>query len=196
MPRSPSAFSGWTTSASAAARYHIEGLKLFVPHGRGEIVSQRMAHLDQSAAKWQLYQVGERAETCEELDFRDHGNLATRLVRAVDPRAQRGSVLPHRSRAFRSWCPTRTSALSRLRKSSSGCTDWSSRGPGWRRLRDRFAIPKLLSLAWDRQNTRSTSPPKDLFAELHSNDSPPAATLPERTLIRSIASVPSAGWSR
>ena len=69
-----------------ADRYHIEGLKLFVPTWRGEIVSQRMAHLDQSAVKWQLYQVGERIETCEELDFRDHGNLATRLVRAVDPR--------------------------------------------------------------------------------------------------------------
>ncbi len=72
-----------------ADRYHIEGLKLFVPHGRGEIVSQRMAHLDQNAVKWQLYQLGEGAETCEEVDFRDHGNLATRLVRAVDPHATR-----------------------------------------------------------------------------------------------------------
>jgi hypothetical protein len=72
-----------------AARYHIEGLKLFLPHGRAEIVSQRMAHLGQGAAKWQLYQAGERAEICDELDFRDHGNLATRLVRAVDPHATR-----------------------------------------------------------------------------------------------------------
>ena len=72
-----------------AGRYHIEGLKLFLPHGRAEIVSQRMAHLDQNAVKWQLYQVGERAENCGELDFRDHGNLATRLVRAVDPHAAR-----------------------------------------------------------------------------------------------------------
>jgi len=72
-----------------AGRCHIEGLKLFLPHGRGEIVSQRMAHLDQGAAKWQLYQVGERSESCDELDFRDHGNLATRLVRAMDPHAAR-----------------------------------------------------------------------------------------------------------
>src|SRR5579884_437639 len=54
------------------ARYHIEGLKLFLPHGRAEIVSQRMAHLDQTSVKWQLYQVAGRAETCDELDFRDH----------------------------------------------------------------------------------------------------------------------------
>ncbi len=72
-----------------AGRCHVEGLKLFVPHGRGEIVSQRMAHLDQNAAKWQVFQVGERAESCEELDYRDHGNLATRLVRAVDPQSAR-----------------------------------------------------------------------------------------------------------
>ncbi len=70
-----------------AGRCHVEGLKLFVPHGRGEIVSQRVAHLDQAAAKWQICQVSEQAETCEELDFRDHGNLATRLVRAVNRRS-------------------------------------------------------------------------------------------------------------
>jgi hypothetical protein len=68
-----------------AGKYHIEGLKLFVPHGCAEIVSQRMAHLDRHAAKWQLFQVTERTESCEELDWRDHGNLATKLLRAVDP---------------------------------------------------------------------------------------------------------------
>jgi hypothetical protein len=48
-----------------------------------------MAHLDQGGVKWRLYQVGERVESCEELDFRDHGNLATRLVRAVDTNTTR-----------------------------------------------------------------------------------------------------------
>jgi len=72
-----------------AGKYHIEGLKLFLPHGRAEIASQRMARLDQTAAKWQLFQVGERGETCEELDVRDQGNLATRLVRATDKAAGR-----------------------------------------------------------------------------------------------------------
>lgn len=68
-----------------AGRAHVEGLKLFVPHGRGEVVSQRMAHLNHNLAKWNVYEVNQRAETCTELDFRDHGNLATRLVRAVNP---------------------------------------------------------------------------------------------------------------
>lgn len=72
-----------------SGRCHIEGLKLFLPHGRAEVVGQRMAHLDHGAAKWHLYQVGERAEQCEEIDHQDQGNLATRLVRAVDPTAAR-----------------------------------------------------------------------------------------------------------
>jgi hypothetical protein len=72
-----------------AGRCHIEGLKLFVPYGCAEVVSQRMAHLDRGAAKWQLFQVGQRAESCTEVDVRDHGNLATRLGRAVDTRSAR-----------------------------------------------------------------------------------------------------------
>jgi len=72
-----------------AGRSHIEGLKLFVPYGQGEIVRQRIAHLDRHAAKWQLYEMNDRAESCDELDDRDHGNLATRLERAVDESAVR-----------------------------------------------------------------------------------------------------------
>jgi len=67
-----------------ASRSHIVGLKLFVPAGRSEMVQQRMAHLNRDAAKWQLYQLDERAETCALLDSEDAGNLATRLIRAVD----------------------------------------------------------------------------------------------------------------
>jgi hypothetical protein len=72
-----------------AGRAHIQGLKLFVPQGRGEMVSQRMAHLNRDSAKWQVYELNQRAETCCEVDICDHGNLATRLVRAVDPASAR-----------------------------------------------------------------------------------------------------------
>ena len=65
-------------------RSHIVGLKLFVPAGRSEIIRQRMAHLDREAARWELYELDERAETCAPLDSGDSGNLATRLIRAVD----------------------------------------------------------------------------------------------------------------
>jgi len=72
-----------------AGRAHVAGLKLFVPAGRNEMVRQRMAHLSRDAAQWQLYELDERAETCAPLDCDDSGNIATRLVRAVDSAAAR-----------------------------------------------------------------------------------------------------------
>jgi len=48
-----------------------------------------MAHLNRDAAKWQLYELDERAETCAPLDCEDSGNIVTRLVRAVDASAAR-----------------------------------------------------------------------------------------------------------
>ncbi len=67
-----------------AGRAHVEGLKLFAPAGRADVLRQRMAHLNRDAAKWQLYELDERAETCECLDCNDSGNIVTRLVRAID----------------------------------------------------------------------------------------------------------------
>jgi hypothetical protein len=72
-----------------AGRAHVEGLKLFAPAGRADVLGQRMAHLDRAAAKWQLYELDERAETSAPLDCNDSGNIVTRLVRAVDVAAVR-----------------------------------------------------------------------------------------------------------
>jgi hypothetical protein len=72
-----------------AGRAVVEGLKLFVPPGRGEIVRQRAASLNAAAAKWHLYELDERAETCESLDIADSGNIITRLTHAVDVQAAR-----------------------------------------------------------------------------------------------------------
>ncbi len=70
-----------------AGRAQVEGLKLFLPAGRSEIVRQRAANLDLDAAKWQIYELDERAETLEAFDVHDSGNITTRLTRAVDPKA-------------------------------------------------------------------------------------------------------------
>src|SRR5271169_5535848 len=67
-----------------AGRAHVEGLKLFLPPGRAEIVRQRAAHLHPEAAKWQLYELNERSEICAALDVPDTGNIITRLTQAVD----------------------------------------------------------------------------------------------------------------
>jgi hypothetical protein len=70
-----------------AGRCQVEGLKLFLPPGRSEIVRQRAANLDLEAAKWQISELDERAETLEAFDIADCGNIITRLTRAVDRKA-------------------------------------------------------------------------------------------------------------
>ena len=70
-----------------AGRTVVEGLKLFLPPERAQIVRQRAAHLDADAAKWQLYELDEGPETAEPLDLADTGNVISRLTRAVDVRS-------------------------------------------------------------------------------------------------------------
>ncbi|HEY1731423.1 MAG TPA: hypothetical protein VGG15_06730 [Terriglobales bacterium] len=72
-----------------AGRAQVEGLKLFLPPGRSEIVRQRAANLNQEAAKWQIFELDERAETVEAFDVADSGNIITRIGRAVDMQAAR-----------------------------------------------------------------------------------------------------------
>jgi len=72
-----------------ANKLHVEGLKLFVPAGTVDLVRARMAHLNQSAAKWQLYAVNEKEDSLAELDCRDRGNIETRLIRCPDEAAAR-----------------------------------------------------------------------------------------------------------
>jgi hypothetical protein len=62
----------------------VEGLKLFVPPGCSELVRERMAHLNPSAAKWELYELEDRGEEIRQLDFLDRGNVVTRLMRCCD----------------------------------------------------------------------------------------------------------------
>ncbi|HYH00939.1 MAG TPA: hypothetical protein VD837_17560 [Terriglobales bacterium] len=72
-----------------AGRCHVEGLKLFVPDGTAAIVRERMAHLNQNAAKWMLYALDESTEWLEELDATDRGNIETHLVHAPDQQSTR-----------------------------------------------------------------------------------------------------------
>lgn len=72
-----------------ANKLHVEVLKLFVPAGTADVARARMAQLNQSAAKWQLYAVNEKEDSLTELDHRDCGNIETRLVRCPDEAAAR-----------------------------------------------------------------------------------------------------------
>jgi hypothetical protein len=85
-----------------AGRAQVEGLKIFLPGGRSEMVRQRCANLHSEAANWQLYELDERAEIAEPLDSADSGNIVTRLTRAVDTESahQRFATSVARIRGF------------------------------------------------------------------------------------------------
>lgn len=72
-----------------AEKAHVEGLKLFVPSGCSDVVRERMAHLDHSIAKFELWEVDERERTVRRLDCADRGNISTRLVHCVNETAAR-----------------------------------------------------------------------------------------------------------
>ena len=63
-------------------RRHFGGLKVVVPAGSWRTTAERMAWLNHAAADFQLFTLDERSEELVAVDFRDTGNLESRLVHA------------------------------------------------------------------------------------------------------------------
>ena len=74
----------------ADGRRHFGGLKIIVPPGAWRTTAERIAWLNQAAADFQLFTLDERSEELALLDFRDTGNLQSRLVHAFSPAAAIG----------------------------------------------------------------------------------------------------------
>jgi hypothetical protein len=74
-------------AAATAGRRHFGGLKVIVPAGAWRTTAERMAWLNYGAAEFQLYSLDERSEELEQVDFRDTGNLDSRLVHAFSSAA-------------------------------------------------------------------------------------------------------------
>lgn len=68
-------------------RRHFGGLKVIVPAGAGRTTAERMAWLNHAAADFQLFTLDERSEELIPVDFRDTGNLESRLVHAFSAEA-------------------------------------------------------------------------------------------------------------
>lgn len=66
-----------------SARTVVQGLKLILPRGTTDRTRERMMHLHHEAAKFELYDLGERDDGLRELDWHDCGNLQTRLVACI-----------------------------------------------------------------------------------------------------------------
>jgi hypothetical protein len=68
-------------------RRHFGGLKVIVPVGAWRTTAERLAWLNHGAADFQLFALDERSEELTAVDFRDTGNLASRLVHAFSASA-------------------------------------------------------------------------------------------------------------
>jgi hypothetical protein len=68
-------------------RRHFGGLKVIVPAGAWRTTAERMAWLNHAAADFQLFTLDERSEELAPVDFRDTGNLESRLVHAFSAAA-------------------------------------------------------------------------------------------------------------
>jgi hypothetical protein len=70
-------------------RRHFGGLKVIVPAGAWRTTAERMAWLNGAAAHFELYTLDERSEELEAIDFRDTGNVESRLAHAFQESAAR-----------------------------------------------------------------------------------------------------------
>jgi hypothetical protein len=70
-----------------AARMVVEGLKLFLPPGTSAVARERLACLDHTRAKFELYEFNEAEQSIQQLDCHDRGNIATHLVKCLNPAA-------------------------------------------------------------------------------------------------------------
>ena len=68
-------------------RRHVGGLKVILPAEAWRTTAERMAWLNHGAADFQLYTLDERSEELTAVDFRDTGNLDSRLVHAFSAEA-------------------------------------------------------------------------------------------------------------
>jgi hypothetical protein len=68
-------------------RRHFGGLKVIVPAGAWRTTAERMAWLNHAAADFQLFTLDERSEELAAVDFRDTGNLESRLVHTFSAEA-------------------------------------------------------------------------------------------------------------
>ena len=68
-------------------RRHFGGLKVIVPAGAWRTTAERMTWLNHAAADFQLFTLDERSEELTPVDFRDTGNLESRLIHAFSAAA-------------------------------------------------------------------------------------------------------------
>lgn len=82
------------------ARRHFNGLKVIVPPGAWHTTAERMAWLNHSSARFELYTLDELSEELQPIDFRDQGNIQARLVQSFSIQAAVERCKPGLDRLF------------------------------------------------------------------------------------------------
>src|SRR5580704_9188533 len=72
---------------SGNGRRVYQGLKLVLPRGMASLTLSRMAWLNEKVSQWELWEMDQSGEELEQRDAADHGNLATKLLRAPNQSA-------------------------------------------------------------------------------------------------------------
>ena len=85
--RSVGSGAGKEAKVRKGASRHFRGLKLIVPAGAWRTTAERLVWLNHGLAAFELYALDERLEELTAIDFRDSGNVESRLVHAFDAAA-------------------------------------------------------------------------------------------------------------
>ncbi|QNI32807.1 hypothetical protein H7849_02055 [Alloacidobacterium dinghuense] len=154
----------------SGGRRVFEGLKVIVPAGAAAVTRGRMAWLNPSLAKWELYELDERCETVESAQIGDEGNLDIRLVHSFshERALERSQATVDRLLAL---LPVRMKARTEIRPLSSTEISFRLHGLEFARIRH-----GLVAGSFDRQDTITfgaganetplTHETEDLFREL------------------------------
>ncbi|MBV8629704.1 MAG: hypothetical protein JOZ83_02185 [Silvibacterium sp.] len=118
-------------------RQLYEGLRIVVPPGTAITTCARSAWLN-DAAKWEVYELDERAEQLKQLDVRDSGNVRAQLVHAFNPNAALERFQPGIDRLLGLLVPGLREAAE-IRPQSASEVGFALHGLEFARIRHRLA---------------------------------------------------------
>jgi len=151
-------------------RRHFGGLKVIVPAGAWRTTAERMAWLNHAAANFQLFTLDARSEELLPVDFRDTGNLESRLVHAFSAAAAIERCKPGIDRLL-ALCPDAAKERVEVRASSATEVGLLLHGLEFARVRHGFAANSFaradeISFGAGANETPLTEENEELFREL------------------------------
>jgi hypothetical protein len=154
----------------ADGRRLFQGLKVVVPRSASRTTQARMAWLNTSAAKWELYEFDERAEELVPIEVTESGNLHVKLVHAFDPETALERCRKAVDRVLALLRPG-LRAMTEIRANGPAEISLALHGLEFARIRygfsaDSFARVAEITFGAGANETRLTPETEDLFCDL------------------------------